>query len=31
MAAVDTARDPDYCPRCTPLYGTCRCEIASSE
>lgn len=24
-------RDPDYCPRCTPLYGSCRCEIASCE
>ena len=28
---VDSARDPDYCPRCTPLYGACRCEIASNE
>ena len=24
-------RDPDFCPRCTPLYGTCRCDVAASE
>ena len=29
---VDHARDPDYCPRCTPLgFGACRCDIASNE
>ena len=28
---IEQGRDPDFCPRCTPLYGSCRCEIAASE
>ena len=32
VALADLVRDPDYCPRCTPLgYGACRCNIASNE
>ena len=29
---VDAARDPNYCPRCTPQgWGSCRCDRASNE
>ena len=29
---IDHARDPDYCPTCTPQgFGACRCEISASE